>query len=123
MQFPQDLHQSFDLASVETVDGAHRPTIAAPFVVGKQLCRKLPEMLAGVEQIDDLDNAGEVQVGEIPDSDPRRRRAPPRSWPGSTHGASSSRLSSTSVQPAGSGSARRERQICSLTAINSAVRF
>src|ERR1700692_3672965 len=42
------------------------PGFLADGVVGAQLARQVPEMLASVIEIDDLHGAGEVLVGQIP---------------------------------------------------------
>jgi len=42
------------------------PGFLADSVVGVQLTRQVPEMLAGVIEIDDLNRAGEVDIGQIP---------------------------------------------------------
>jgi hypothetical protein len=63
----QNLHQYFDLALIEKVQTASHPALAGLLVIGKQLGGELPEMLAGMVEIDDLDGAREVLVGQIPD--------------------------------------------------------
>ena len=43
------------------------PLIAACGVVGKEQARQLPQVLAGVEEVDDLNGSGEVIFRDIPD--------------------------------------------------------
>ena len=43
------------------------PGFLLHFVIGMQLARQIPEVLASVIQIDDLNRAGKVLLGEIPD--------------------------------------------------------
>ncbi len=43
------------------------PGFLARQVVGVQFAREFPEMLAGVIEIDDLQGAGKVLIGQVPD--------------------------------------------------------
>jgi len=43
------------------------PSLLQDGVIGVQLTRQLPQVLAGVIEIDDLNCAREVQIGKIPD--------------------------------------------------------
>jgi hypothetical protein len=43
------------------------PGFLVGFVVGIQLAGDIPQVLTSVIQIDDLNRAGEVQIGEVPD--------------------------------------------------------
>ena len=45
----------------------HHPAFLLGLLVRIQLARQFPEVLAGVIEIDDLNRAGEVLIGNIPD--------------------------------------------------------
>ena len=43
------------------------PSFLAQWVIGEQVARQIPEVLARVKQINNLNRAGKVLIGEIPD--------------------------------------------------------
>jgi len=65
----ENLSQRFDLASLQSLQTARHPPLANFLVQGEELGREFPEMLTGVEEINDLDGAWKVLVGETPDPD------------------------------------------------------
>ena len=57
-----------DLAFVEPAFLMQADPLISTFgVVGKQQACQLPQVLAGVEEIDDLNGSGEVILGDVPD--------------------------------------------------------
>ena len=44
-----------------------QPTLLRRRIGGMELARQVPEMLAGMIEIDDLDRAGKVLIGDVPD--------------------------------------------------------
>jgi hypothetical protein len=61
-------HQFFNLAFVQqlVLMGGH-PAFLLGLPVGKQLASQVPEVLSGVVKVDNLNRAGEVLIGDIPD--------------------------------------------------------
>src|ERR1039457_411156 len=61
-------HQVFNLPLIQQIVlmGSH-PAFLLSLLVGEQLAGQFPEVLAGVIKIDDLNRAGEVLIGNIPD--------------------------------------------------------
>ena len=61
-------HQLFDFPLVEQAPLVDlHPGFLVHLVIGMQLARQLPQVLARVIQIDDLHRAGKMLLGQIPD--------------------------------------------------------
>ena len=67
VKLAQGFRQGFDLAPIELVQQPRCPAFAASLIVAEQLRGKLPEVLPRMVEIDDLNRAGEVLVGQVPD--------------------------------------------------------
>lgn len=67
MRLASSVHERFDLAPIEPVEAAHDPSFAGLVVIGKQLDREFPQMLAGVINIHHLDGVREVLTGQVSD--------------------------------------------------------
>src|SRR5580658_6894408 len=59
-------YQIFDLPSIQQVLVNHYPTPLFGFLVRVQFAPQVPQVLARVKQIDDLNCAGEVLIGKVP---------------------------------------------------------
>ena len=64
---PQREDKFFDFPVIEPALLNHHPTLLVHFVIGVQFASQLPEVLASVIEIDNLNRAGEVLLGKIPD--------------------------------------------------------
>src|ERR1019366_4236225 len=61
-------YQIFNLPLIqERVLRDNHPAFLLSLLVGKQFAGQFPEVLSGVIEIDDLNRAGEVLIGNIPD--------------------------------------------------------
>src|ERR1035438_2623843 len=65
----QDLHQGLNLAALQAIETAGDPLSETLAVIRKQLGRQVPQMLASMIEVDDLNGAWKVLIGEIPDPD------------------------------------------------------
>ena len=65
---PKRLQELFDFALVEQALLMHlHPSPLLLLIIGMQLASQLPEMLAGVIQIDDLNGARKMLLRQVPD--------------------------------------------------------
>ncbi len=56
-----------DLPFIESILLPHHPAFLSHLVIGVELASQIPEMLARMVEIDDLDSAGKVLLGDVPD--------------------------------------------------------
>ena len=57
----------FDLAVLQPIQLAHQPALLRRLIGGIQLASQVPKMLAGMIEINDLNRAGKVLIGVVPD--------------------------------------------------------
>ena len=61
-------HKIFNLTLIEQLVFMNRqPALLFNLLVGKQFASQIPKVLSSVKEIDDLNGAGEVLIGNIPD--------------------------------------------------------
>src|SRR5580693_8251007 len=66
-EFAKCRREFFDLAVLQPIQLAYRPALLRSLVGGMELARQVPEMLASMIEVYDLNRSREVLIGNVPD--------------------------------------------------------